>query len=152
MQAKKIVIAADHAGCPLKTKLIAHLQQLGHTVINYGTNDETVSVDYPDEAYLLAKGLYTEKADYGVLVCGSGIGMSIAVNRYDFVRAALVCTPQMAELARRHNDANVLVLGGRLTDEQTALEALNTFLLTPFEGERHERRVQKLGRMPHDFE
>ncbi len=152
MQAKKIVIAADHAGCPLKQTLIRYLENQGHTVINYGTDSEAVSVDYPDEAYLLAKGLYTEKADCGILVCGSGIGMSIAVNRYDFVRAALVCTSQMAELSRRHNNANVLVLGGRLTDEKTALDCLDTFLTTPFEGERHEKRVQKLGRMPHDFE
>ncbi len=152
MQAKKIVIAADHAGCPLKNKLMTYLESMGHTVINYGTDDETVSVDYPDEAYLLAKGFYTEKADFGVLVCGSGIGISIAANRYDFIRAALVCTPEMAELARRHNNANVLALGGRLTDETTAIQCLNTFLATPFEGGRHERRVLKLGRMAHDFE
>lgn len=152
MQGKKIVMAADHAGCSLKRALKTYLTEQGYTVSDYGTNDETVPVDYPEKAFLLAKGIYTGEADIGLLVCGSGIGMSIAVNRYDFIRGALVCTPEMATLARRHNNANVLVLGGRLTDIETAKACVDAFLTTPFDGGRHEARVAALERMPHDFE
>ncbi len=152
MQGKKIIVAADHAGCGLKKQLKEYLTELGCIIQDYGTDDDSVSVDYPEKAYLLAKGIYTGEADIGILVCGSGIGMSIAVNRYDFIRGALVCSPEMAVLARKHNNANVLILGGRLTDSETAKLCINAFLTTPFEGGRHENRVAELERMSHDFE
>lgn len=152
MQGKKIIIAADHAGCPLKQQLVDYLRSQDYEVLDFGTSDESVSVDYPDKAYLLAKGLYNHEGDVGILVCGSGIGMSIAINRYSFIRGALVCSPEMAKLARQHNNANVLVLGGRLTSFDTAKTCLDLFLTTPFEGGRHEIRVKKLERMDHEFE
>lgn len=152
MQVKKIVMASDHAACALKSYLKEALTLQGYEIIDYGTDSATQSVDYPDKAYLLAKSLKKEEADVGILLCGSGIGMSIAVNRYNHIRAALVHSIEYAKLARQHNDANVLVLGGRFLQPQEALEITNTFLTTDFEGERHARRVEKLGGMPHDFE
>ncbi len=151
MQEKKVVIASDHAGCPLKEFLIRYLEEKGFLVINYGTNDAQNSVDYPDQAYLLAKGIYRNEAPLGILICGSGIGMSIAINRYSHIRGALVCTPEMAELARQHNNANVLILGGRFINEETAAACVDKFFTTAFEGGRHEVRVRKLGRMLNDF-
>ena len=152
MQVKKIVMASDHAACELKSFLKDALISQGYEIIDCGTESAQVSVDYPDKAYLLAKVLKKNDADMGILLCGSGIGMSIAVNRYDHIRAALVHSIDYAKLARQHNDANVLVLGGRFLNPQEALEITNTFLMTDFEGERHARRVAKLGDMPHDFE
>lgn len=152
MQEKKIIMAADHAGCCLKDTLKDYLIKQGYTVQDCGTNNPGMSVDYPEKASLLAKGIYSGDADIGILVCGSGIGMSIAVNRYNFIRGALVCSPEMAMLARKHNNANVLILGGRMTDEKNAQSCVHAFLTTPFEGGRHENRVAELERMPHDFE
>ncbi len=152
MQVKKIVMASDHAACALKSYLKEALTLQGYEIIDYGTDSTTQSVDYPDKAYLLAKSLKKEEADVGILLCGSGIGMSIAVNRYNHIRAALVHSIEYAKLARQHNDANVLVLGGRFLQPQEALEITNTFLTTDFEGDRHVKRVRKLGGMPHDFE
>ncbi|MBQ8251696.1 MAG: RpiB/LacA/LacB family sugar-phosphate isomerase [Alphaproteobacteria bacterium] len=152
MQVKKIVMASDHAACELKSYLKESLTLQGYEIVDYGTDSETQSVDYPDKAYLLAKSLKKEEADIGILLCGSGIGMSIAVNRYNHIRAALVHSIEYAKLARQHNNANVLVLGGRFLKPQEALEITNTFLTTDFEGDRHARRVAKLGDMPHDFE
>ena len=152
MQGKKIIIAADHAGCPLKQHLINYLKSQEYDLLHLGTTDESLPVDYPDKAYLLAKSLYNHEGDIGILVCGSGIGMSIAVNRYQFIRGALVCSPEMADLARRHNNANVLIFGGRLISPDIAQACTDVFLKTPFEGGRHEARVQKLERMDHDFE
>lgn len=148
MQDKKILIAADHAGCPLKEGLVAYLKSQGFTPIDYGTDDPQTPSDYPDQAALLARGIAEQAGQYGVLICGSGIGMSIAVNRYPFIRGALVYSPKMAELARRHNNANVLILGGRMTDITTATQCLDVFLTTPFDGGRHTARVAKLERMP----
>lgn len=152
MQEKKVAMAADHAGCPLKEFLRCYLEGAGYQVINYGINDSAQAVDYPDEAYLLAKGIYRGEADLGILICGSGIGMSIAVNRYPHIRGALVCSPELAELARKHNNANVLILGGRFMDEKTAVQCVEKFFSTAFEGGRHENRVRKLRRMPNEFE
>lgn len=152
MQVKKIVMASDHAACELKAYLKEALLAKGYEVIDYGTETAEQSVDYPDKAYLLAKSLKKKEADVGILLCGSGIGMSIAVNRYNHVRGALVHSVEYAKLSRQHNDANVLVLGGRFLNLKEALEITNTFLTTDFEGDRHARRVAKLGGMPHDFE
>lgn len=152
MQVKNVIIAADHAGCPLKEAIREWLIANDIHVHNYGTNDATVSVDYPDKAATLARGIERGEANYGILICGSGIGMSIAVNRYDFIRGALVSSPELATLARQHNNANVLILGGRFMDVSTAIECVKNFLTTPFEGGRHQIRVNKLEKMPHDFE
>ena len=152
MQGKRILIASDHAGYRMKEYLDAWLREQGYVVLDVGPNDEA-PVDYPDKAYLVAQGLYDREADLGILICGTGIGMSIAVNKYNHIRGALVFTPEMATLARSHNNANVLILGGRTTDLETAVKCTEAFLETPFEGAgRHERRVLKTGRMNHDFE
>ena len=152
MQVKKIVMASDHAACELKAYLREALLAQGYEIIDHGAENAAQSVDYPDKAYLLAKSLKKKEADVGILLCGSGIGMSIAVNRYAHIRGALVHSLEYAKLSRQHNDANVLVLGGRFLNPEEALEITNTFLTTDFEGDRHVKRVHKLGGMPHDFE
>ncbi len=152
MQIKNVILAADHAGCPLKEAIRAYLIENKIQVHNYGANDPNVSVDYPDKAAKMAEGINRGEAHYGILVCGSGIGMSIAINRYTYIRGALVSSPELATLARQHNNANVLILGGRFIDVPTAIECVKNFLTTPFEGGRHVVRVNKLERMPHDFE
>lgn len=146
MPSETVAIAADHAGFVLKSPLKEELAQLGHAVIDLGTMSED-SVDYPDFAHRIAEVIESGRAKMGVLMCGTGIGMSIAVNRNPAVRAALCLTPEMARLARAHNDANVLVMGGRLMKPEVAKECLRVFLETPFEGGgRHERRVAKLAK------
>ena len=141
MPISTIVIAADHGGVALKSQLKDHLQ--GHTVIDLGTHDAQ-SVDYPDYARDLAKMIASGQAQKGILICGSGIGMSIAANREPSVRAALVGDRFAAQLARRHNDANVLCLGARLIGPDMALDCVRAFLETEFEGGRHQRRVAKM--------
>ena len=143
MSPKKIAIGADHAGFELKRVLKDVLAGLGHAVADFGT-DGMDSVDYPDFAQSVASEVSEGKVDLGVLICGSGIGMSIAANRYPGVRAALCHDEETARLAREHNDANVLVLGSRLTGEDDAKACLRVFLQTEFEGGRHARRVAKL--------
>lgn len=138
-----IVIASDHAGFELKETLKQELEALGFAVNDLGTHG-TESVDYPDYADALARAVAAGKAGRGVLLCGTGIGASIAANRHAGVRAALCHDAQSASMSRRHNDANVLVLGGRVTAPETARECLRIFLDTPFEGGRHARRVAKL--------
>jgi ribose 5-phosphate isomerase B len=145
MSSETVAIAADHAGFVLKLPLKEELARLGREVIDLGTMSED-SVDYPDFAEKLSQAIDDGRAKLGVLMCGSGIGMSIAANRNPKIRAALCLTPEMARLARQHNDANVLVMGGRLIKPETARECLRAFLETPFEGGRHERRVAKLSR------
>ena len=141
---KKVAIASDHAGFALKQVLMAELGELGYAVQDMGPDSDD-SVDYPDYGHPLAAAVGAGGAPVGVLVCGSGIGMSIAANRHAGVRAALCHDGLSARLSRQHNDANVLVLGGRLIGEETAKDCLRTFLETPFEGGRHARRVEKLG-------
>ena len=142
---KNIVIASDHAGFPLKAQLVDYLKTKAYNVLDLGTHDAQNSVDYPLKAQELALQMKKNPEDVGILVCGSGIGMCIAVNRYSFVRGALVYEVEAAKLARQHNNANVLCLGGRMTDFETAKQLVDTFLTTPFEGGRHERRVSQLG-------
>ena len=139
----EILIASDHAGFELKEKLEAELARRGYTVRDLGTNSAD-STDYADFAHPLAKAVSEGKAKRGVLLCGTGLGMSYVANRYPNVRAAVTWSPEVAELARGHNDANVLVLPARFVSEDEAKRILDKWLETPFEGGRHERRVQKI--------
>ena len=145
MAFKSIAIAADHAGYDLKSKLAEELKSTGYEVLDLGTRDGTTSVDYPDFGKAVAEAVTSGKADAGVVVCGTGIGISIAVNRHRGARAALCHDVTSARLSREHNDANVLALGARMTGEQVAKDCLKTFLTTEFAGDRHVRRVEKLG-------
>lgn len=138
-----IAIASDHAAVELKATLAAFLREAGHEVIDLGT-DGTASVDYPDYGYRLARAIAEGRAAKGVALCGSGIGISIAVNRDPACRSALVSEPVSAALAREHNDANVIAMGSRLIGPDMAKACLAAFLATPFAGGRHQRRVDKL--------
>ena len=139
----KIAIGADHAGYELKEKVRRWLVQHGIEVDDLGTNSSE-SVDYPDYARAVAEEVSRKDAEFGILVCGSGIGMAIAANKVPGVRAANVTSEQEAELSRAHNDANVLTLGARLLDEHNAFQILDVWLSTPFAGGRHQRRVDKI--------
>ena len=138
-----VAIAADHGGFELKSILVPELRALGFTVLDLGTTNDD-AVDYPDMAERLTAAMHEGRAARGVLICGSGIGMSIAVNRHRELRGALVHDALTARLARQHNDANVLVLGGRLLGPELAKDCLKTFFTTSFDGGRHARRVAKL--------
>ena len=139
----RILMASDHAGYDLKRLLAAHARSLGHEVIDIEPFSAD-AVDYPDSAHQLCRRLLASEAQRGVLVCGTGIGMAMAANRHPGVRAALCHDAFTAETARRHNDANVLCLGGRTTGSGVALQILEVFLAAPFDGGRHERRVEKI--------
>ena len=143
MQKSVIYLASDHAGFVLKASLLAHLEGKGHTIIDLGP-DVGVSVDYPDFGVKLAMALQDDDQAFGIAVCGSGVGISIAVNRFSWIRAALVSSPETASLSREHNDANVLALGERLIAPDLAIACVDKFLATEFEGGRHQRRVDKL--------
>jgi len=138
-----VAIAADHGGFELKRLLMPELRALGFDALDLGTMSGD-AVDYPDFAQSLAAALRERRASRGVLICGTGIGMSIAVNRHREIRGALVHDGLTARLARQHNDANVLVLGGRLLGPELARDCLKIFFSTAFDGGRHERRVAKL--------
>ena len=138
-----IYFASDHAGNSLRQTLLSFVKAAGHNVVDLGPEEEG-SVDYPDFGVKLAMALKQDCAGRGIAICGSGIGISIALNRFSWVRAALVCQPEAAELARQHNDANVLALGERLISAETAEESVQKFLSTEFEAGRHQRRVDKL--------
>jgi ribose 5-phosphate isomerase B len=144
MSQETIAVGADHGGYEMKQELTLQLRDMGFAVLDLGT-DSADSVDYPDFAELVVKAIEGGKANRGVLVCGSGIGMSIAANRHKGIRAALCSDEVSAGLARQHNDANILVLGERLTGLSTAKQCVRKFFSTEFEGGRHERRVKKLG-------
>ena len=139
----KIAIASDHAALDLKAALVAWLNDEGHTVSDLGPNSAD-SVDYPDYGKKLADAVASGAATRGIALCGSGIGISIAVNRNPACRAALVGEPLSAALAREHNDANVIAMGARLTGPDMAKACVTAFLETPFAGGRHQRRVDKL--------
>lgn len=138
-----IAIGSDHAGLPLKQALLAALEAGGHSVLDAGAFD-TASVDYPDYAHEVSAKVATGEARFGVLVCGSGIGMSIAANRHPAIRAVNLHNTTEARLTRQHNDANVACFGARTLGTEVALDALATFLATEFEGGRHQRRLDKL--------
>lgn len=147
MTSAAIAIASDHAGFPLKTDLADFLREKGFEVLDLGTNGAD-SVDYPDFAFEMARALKDGKASRGVLVCGTGLGISIAANRYPWVRAALCHDVTTARLCRDHNDANVIALGGRLLGVEVARDCLEAFLTTDFGGDRHTRRVGKMTNPP----
>lgn len=146
MSKETIAIASDHAGFVLKSALIEDLKSMDFEVLDLGPFDAN-SVDYPDYGHAMGDAIASGKAKRGVVICGSGIGISIAANRNPAVRAALCGNGLMARLARQHNDANVLALGERLTGIEVARDCLKEFLNTEFEGGRHGRRVEKLGRV-----
>ncbi len=141
----QLAIASDHAGFALKQALIPWLEAAGHAVHDLGTHG-TDSVDYPDYGAALGRAIADGAAERGIAVCGSGIGISIAVNRNPAARCARVDDPLSAALARQHNDANVIALGARLIGEDMARACITAFLATDFDGGRHQRRVEKLGK------
>jgi ribose 5-phosphate isomerase B len=143
-----IAIGADHAGYSLKEDLKAWLVGGGHQVLDFGTHS-LESVDYPDFAGPVADAVTSGAAARGVLVCGTGMGMAMAANKLDGVRAAVCLDPLMARMSREHNDANVLALGARLTEGRSAVEILQAWLETAFAGGRHVRRVDKLMALEH---
>ena len=143
MENKKISIASDHAGVSLKELISKYLEEEGHEVINHGPfNDE--SVDYPDYAKKVTNDIISEETKFGILVCGSGQGMAITANKQEGIRAALCYSPEIAKLSRLHNDCNVLTLGSRFIDSTNAIECISKFINTPFEGGRHQYRVNKI--------
>ena len=140
---EKIPIAADHAGFAMKERLKRDLERLGYEAVDLGAQSEEAS-DYPEFAHSVAQRISTGEMRRGILLCGSGIGMDIVANRYPGVRAALAWQPAIAELSRKHNDSNVLVLPSRFMSEGDASAALEKWLETDFEGGRHQRRVEQI--------
>lgn len=147
----KIALGADHAGLALKERLRERLQKHGHEIVDIGTWGPG-SVDYPDYAEKVAVQVAAGEADRGILVCSTGVGMSIAANKVNGVRAALGVNADEVALVRSHNDANILALGARYTDEETAERLVGVFLDTPFDGGRHARRVDKITAIEKKYE
>jgi len=139
----KVVLGCDHGGVEMKDIIAGELKKLDVEVVDFGTKDET-SVDYPEFAARVAEAISSGAADRGIAVCGTGIGMSIVANKYPGVRAALCHDAFTARMSRLHNDSNVLVLGGRVTGREVALEMLRIWMATPFEGGRHKRRLDMI--------
>lgn len=138
-----IAIGNDHAGTDYKNAVIAHLETKGIKVTNYGTNTNS-SVDYPDFVHPVANDVAAKKVDFGIIICGSGNGANMTANKHQEVRSALCWTKEIAALARQHNDANILSIPARFTALQQAIEMVDVFLNTPFEGGRHANRVAKI--------
>ena len=138
-----IAIGSDHAGLPLKDEIIKHFEQKGIAYIDYGTNSSE-SVDYSDYGKKLAKAVASKECDRGIVICGTGIGISIAANKVNGIRASLCTNSYMAKMTRMHNDSNVLALGQRVTGVGVALDIVETWLSTEFEGGRHKRRIDKI--------
>jgi ribose 5-phosphate isomerase B len=141
---EQIFVGADHAGFELKQKLVAELKRLGYDPVDVGPKTLDPQDDYPDYGKPVAQAVSNGTVRRGVLTCGTGLGMSYVANRYPHVRAAMVWNPEIAELSRKHNDANILVLPARCMSEAESVETLRRFLDTPFEGGRHQRRVEKI--------
>jgi len=138
-----IAIGNDHAGTRYKFAIINLLEKMGHTVVNFGT-DSDQSVDYPDHIHPVAIAVESKEVDFGIILCGSGNGAAITANKHQGVRAALCWSKELVELARQHNDANILSLPARFISKYQALDYVETFLKTAFEGGRHQRRVEKI--------
>ncbi len=143
MAKKLIALAADHAGFPMKEMVKDYLAGKGYDILDLGT-DSADSVDYPDYGHAMGEAMDSGRVKRGIVICGSGIGVSMAANRHASVRAALCTNGLMARLARQHNDANVLALGARIVGEEVAKNCVDEFLSTEFEGGRHQRRLEKL--------
>lgn len=143
MDIKTVGLACDHAGFPLKKFVIQYLEDQGYQYKDYGTYSD-MSCDYPDFAHPLAEGIESGEVYPGIGICGSGEGMAITLNKHQGVRAGLVWSPEISELIRQHNDANVIVLPGRFIDNKTAEKILDVFFKTAFEGGRHQRRIEKI--------
>jgi ribose 5-phosphate isomerase B len=141
---EKIYVGADHAGFDLKRALVDELKRLGYEPVDVGPKALDPGDDFPDYAKPVAEAVSTGQARRGVLTCGTGLGMSYVANRFPHVRAAVVWSPEIAELSRKHNDANVLVLPSRFISEAEGLDILHKWLDTKFEGGRHQRRVEKI--------
>lgn len=139
----RIAISADHAGFELKKKIIKALEENGNEVKDFGTYSDE-SIDYADFAYKAAKSVADKNEDFGIIICGSGVGVSITANKVKGIRAANCFNNEMSALARQHNNANIICLGARFLSESQAIEMVETFLTTEFEGGRHERRVNKI--------
>lgn len=139
----KLGIAADHGGYELKELIIDHLRSKGYDLVDYGTNSND-SVDYPDYATKLCQGILNQEVDQGIAICGTGIGISIACNKFSGIRAALCSDTFSARATRNHNDANVLCLGARVLGQEIAKDIVDNFLLADFEGGRHQARVEKI--------
>ena len=139
----KISIGNDHAGLELKQAIKSYLETKGHNISNHGT-DVNDSVDYPDFVHPVAKDIIEGNAEFGILLCGSGNGVAITANKYKEVRAALCWNKELANLARAHNNANILCIPSRFITEENLLDIVESFLKTPFEGGRHQRRVDKI--------
>jgi ribose 5-phosphate isomerase B len=144
-----IFLGCDHAGFALKQNLAKLWQSLSLTVKDLGCNCEEISVHYPDYAYQVVQAILTNPGSRGILICGTGLGMSIAANRFPGIRAALCQELYTARMSRLHNDANVLVMGGRIVGPGLAQEIVNVWLSTPFEGGRHQERLNQLESLPH---
>lgn len=145
-----LAISSDHAGYQLKKIIINWLEANGYAVTDFGTNSEQ-SCDYPDFACLAAKAVTSNKCKFGIVICGTGIGMSIAANKVKGIRCALCTNVFMAQATRNHNDANFLALGSRVTDSDTAIEIVKTFLTSDFEGGRHIKRIEKIKHIEGDI-
>jgi ribose 5-phosphate isomerase B len=145
----RIAIGSDHAGFPVKEAIRKYLEGAGYAVDDQGTSSED-SVDYPDYGKAVGERVATKQDDLGIVVCGSGIGISIAANKVPGIRAALAHNVLTAQLAREHNDANVLALGARIVTPAAALEMVQTFLTTPYAGGRHQRRLDKITQIERD--
>ena len=140
----RIAVGSDHAGYALKSALIEHVEDAGHQVIDLGTDSSEVSVDYPLYGLAVGRAVAEGRAERGICVCGTGIGIGIAANKVDGIRAALVHDVTTAGLSRRHNDANVICLGGRTTGAAEALDAVDAFFSTEYEGGRHQHRLDEI--------
>ena len=141
----KISIGTDHAGVKLKEAIISHLEKDNHTLTNHGTNTED-SVDYADFIHPVAEDVLNKKASIGIIICGSGNGAAMTANKHQKIRAALCWTSEIAELSRHHNDANIISIPARFVSTDEAKEMVNVFLSTPFEGGRHQKRIEKIER------
>ena len=143
IKSKKVVLASDHAGFKLKEEIKKFLIKKKEKVLDLGTKN-TISVDYPDYAHLLSKKMRKDKNQFGILICGSGTGMSMVANKHKNIRAALCYNIRSTKLSRLHNNANVMTIGAKLTKKNVALKCVSTFLKTDFDGGRHSRRVKKI--------
>ncbi|MEA5076784.1 MAG: ribose 5-phosphate isomerase B [Coriobacteriia bacterium] len=147
----RVFLGSDHAGFELKEQVADVLRDLGHDVADIGPYTDE-SVDYPDYAERVARAVAAGEAPFGVLICGTGIGMAIAANKVPGIRAVQASDPEMARMARLHNNANILTLPGRYIDKARAAEVLSAFLTTSFEGGRHQRRIDKIGEIEQSAE